>query len=452
MPISRRLLAPVLRSLALGSIAACSPSSVAEPSAVLSREGTLVYLANDDIRLGVDLEKGGSIVYLSRAGSAENVINNHDLGRQIQLSFYSGPKPFGRPSPHWNGWGWNPIGSGDVYGNGAKVDAWTFKNRTLYTRTTPYQWALRGAKCECSFESWISIHGNQAHVRSRLVNRRADHTQYAAEEQELPAIYTVGRFRRLMSYTGDRPFTDGPLTQLPSSFPWTTWRATESWAAFVDKSGWGLGVINPSTESFGGGFYGPHTDGGPSDEQTGFLRPGLKEVIDHNIIYEYDYRLVLGTLAQMRATATALKVPDRRPHYVFARDRQHWTYMNAVDTGWPIEGKLRVKTSAADPQMVSPYRQFAASSVPALYIRAAFSGRGGNAQLFWATTQAPDFSEAKSVRFPVVADGTLRTYRLNLAQQPGWVGNIMALRFDPPGGDPAGKMQICAISWQHVVC
>jgi hypothetical protein len=447
-----RHLRVLVQSLALSLLLTNSPSTAAKSGVAMSREGALVYLANDRIRLGVDLSKGGSIVYLSRAASLMSVINNHDLGRQVQSSFYSGPKPFGHPSPHWTGWGWNPIQSGDVYGNGAKADAWTFKNRTLYVRTTPLQWALSGARCECWLESWISLRSNQVHVTSRLVNRRADHAQYSAEEQELPAVYTIGRLRRLVSYTGDHPFTDGPVTQLPNSFPWTTWRATESWAAYVDESGWGLGVINPHSESFGGGFYGPHADGGPSDAQTGFLRPGLKEVIDYNITYTYDYTLVLGTVNQIRATARALKLPDSRPHYIFKRDRQHWTYMNASDGGWPVKGSLEVKTNSTDPQMISPYRQFAASSVPTLYIRAAFSGRGGEAQLFWATSKAPEFSEAKSIRFPVVPDGSLRSYHLDLAGQPSWKGNIIALRFDPPGGGPAGKMEICAISWQKIAC
>ena len=52
------------------------------------------FLDNGVIRLGVDLDRGGVISYLSLSGRDENVVNNYDLGRQIQMSFYSGPIPF----------------------------------------------------------------------------------------------------------------------------------------------------------------------------------------------------------------------------------------------------------------------------------------------------------------------------------------------------------------------
>src|SRR4051794_11278549 len=45
--------------------------------------GRMSYLDNGTIRIGVDLDLGGSITHLSRSGGGENLINSHDLGRQI---------------------------------------------------------------------------------------------------------------------------------------------------------------------------------------------------------------------------------------------------------------------------------------------------------------------------------------------------------------------------------
>lgn len=52
------------------------------------------YLENDQIRIGLNLDIGDAITYLSKTGSNENIINSYDLGRQIQMSFYSGPVPY----------------------------------------------------------------------------------------------------------------------------------------------------------------------------------------------------------------------------------------------------------------------------------------------------------------------------------------------------------------------
>jgi hypothetical protein len=48
------------------------------------------YLDNGVIRLGVDLNVGGTITYLSRSGTEQNLVNSYDFGRQIQMSYYSG--------------------------------------------------------------------------------------------------------------------------------------------------------------------------------------------------------------------------------------------------------------------------------------------------------------------------------------------------------------------------
>ncbi len=47
------------------------------------------YLDNGSLQIGVDLSKGGAITYLAPAGGS-NLVNSYDLGRQIQMSYYSG--------------------------------------------------------------------------------------------------------------------------------------------------------------------------------------------------------------------------------------------------------------------------------------------------------------------------------------------------------------------------
>src|SRR5258706_9722072 len=56
-------------------------------------------LDNGTIRLGVDLERGGTITYLAASGGGANLINSHDFGRMVQQSYYAGPDNYGEPGP-----------------------------------------------------------------------------------------------------------------------------------------------------------------------------------------------------------------------------------------------------------------------------------------------------------------------------------------------------------------
>ena len=230
------------------------------PPRHLRDESRMSYLDNGEIRLGVDLTLGGAITFLSTSKDRLNVVNNHDCGRQIQMSHYSGPVPFvaGDKQPHksWTGIGWNPIQSGDVYGNGAKVLEHRNDGRTLYVKCVPMHWPLENVPGECTYECWIRLEGNTAEVRCRFQNARSDKTQYPARCQELPAVYTNGPLYRLMTYRGDKPFTADALTELPPKFPWQRWLATENWAALVRSDNWGLGIWNPDAYAFSGGFAG----------------------------------------------------------------------------------------------------------------------------------------------------------------------------------------------------
>ncbi len=49
------------------------------------RLAKMSYLDNGAIRLGVDLNLGGAITYLSRSGAEQNLVNSFDFGRQIQI-------------------------------------------------------------------------------------------------------------------------------------------------------------------------------------------------------------------------------------------------------------------------------------------------------------------------------------------------------------------------------
>ena len=108
-------------------------------------ESAVSYLSNRTIKIGVDLDKGGAITYLAHLRRNTNVVNNFDLGRQIQQSYYSGPQPFdpyNNMKANWESWPWNPIQSGDSYGHPGRVLQSRNDGKEIYVKSRPMQWAL----------------------------------------------------------------------------------------------------------------------------------------------------------------------------------------------------------------------------------------------------------------------------------------------------------------------
>jgi hypothetical protein len=426
---------------------------VARANADASSGDSLLYLNSGSVKVGVDLDMGGSITFLS-SPTGPNFVNNYDLGRQIQQGYYAGPFPF-RPDGVQAGWDapWNPIQSGDAYRNRSKVLEYSTDGSVIYTKCQPMVWHLNNYPGDCTIEQWTSVQGNVVTVRNRLNNARIDTTPYPYEGYgtEAPAVYLNTQLMHMVTYDGTRPFTGGNLTTRSQgqAANITDFRATENWAAWVNDVGWGVGVVMPGCNDFDSTYSGP-VGGWSGDYPFSYLCPALRDILDHNISYEFTYQLVLGNVEDIRNQAYAVKV-DSRPNFQFAADRQHWYYVNASDTGWPITGKMHVKLDQNDPQMISPFTSFRAEDVPKISICAAFNlddSTSTVARLFWQTNNEGDWNEAESYSFDVINDGKYHTYEINLASNPNYAGLISWLRFDPTLAGHAGDfMDIRYISY-----
>lgn len=410
------------------------------------------YIENDSIKLGINLEIGGAITYLAAKGG-ENLINSADWGRQIQMSHYSGPVPFEprgkKPRPDWAGLGWNPIQSGDCYGNKSKVLECKNDGTSIYVKCIPMQWPHNNEPGECEFECWIKLDGPAVHVRSRMVNHRIDHTQYDGRDQEQPAVYTNGPWWRLMTYKGDKPFSNGELALVPAKMPWSGWQATENWAALVNDAGQGLGIYTPGVQRYIGGFAGKPGKGGAKDGSTGYIAPLGEEILDWNVDTEYRYSLIVGSLEQIRKWVYTQPRPSAVPAWRFTNSRDHWYYRNMTDTGWPIKGCLDLRPGANDPQMMGPLGFWQAAEAPKLYIEGAWKSADAAVTVFWSRTDA-EMGDATSRTITVIPDGKMRVYEVNLAASPGYRGMITRLRIDPvASGKPGDQVQIRGIGFTN---
>ena len=358
------------------------------------------YLDNGTVRLGINLDIGGAITYLSESGSDENMINSHDWGRQIQMSFYSGPVPYipesgKQPAKSWTFIGWNPIQSGDAFNHASTVIAHTQSDTELYVKCIPMHWPLENEPGQCTFESWLTLEGNTVKVRSQIDNARKDTTQYPARSQELPAVYTNGTYYRLFTYDGDKPFTGAPVrriekvwdTRIPPAEapggPWDQWYATENWAALVRDDGFGVGIWTPNTFAYSGGFAGVPGSGGPKDGPTGYISPTRREILDHNIQYAYTYTLIVGQVEAIRDYVYNEAAKNTLPDYRFEKDRQSWVLADATDGGWPLDGAWKVSLDGAKPRLIGPNALWSTKDVATVTLEAAFDTGSTTATLRW---------------------------------------------------------------------
>jgi hypothetical protein len=422
---------------------------------------SMSYIQNEFIRVGIDLNLGGSITFISDVKKGENMINNSDWGRQVQMSFYSGPTPFTpngkEPAPFWRSLGWNPIQSGDYAGKRSRVLEHRNEGQQLYVKCVPMQWPLDNEPGECTFESWITLNGNTVQVRARLVNNRKDTTQYSARGQELPAVYTNAPYHKMVTYRGSKPFTGDTVSLIRNhNYPkapginWAYWQATEGWTANLNDANYGLGVWNPDAQSYCGGYYGSDSfQGGSKDASTGYIAPLHTEILDHNIIYDYRYVLIVGSLEQIRDYVYKNSPKRTLPAYSFKNDRQHWILENTTDSGWPIQNGLRVSLRE-NASLVSPPLVWNARDASVLTFSATYQGNAKTAKLYLKKFGEKEFKEENAYQFDVHDSDKATTYKVRLSQNKNYSGAFAAMKIllTTDKSAPAGTVFVKSVSLQ----
>ncbi|MDR3308954.1 MAG: hypothetical protein LBS80_03270 [Tannerella sp.] len=448
-------------------VMACSPKEKTPPLVVETKKP---FLENERIKLGIDLNLGGAVTFLSdKENGGNNMINSSDWGRQIQMSYYSGPWPYigpngETPAESWAGLGWNPIQSGDAGGNRSKV--LTFEKRgenAMFVRSIPMQWPhTSGVAGDCEFECLYTLVDNVITMEATIVNKRTDKTQYRACSQEMPAVYTNGPWYNLVTYLGDKPFTGESPTNIVirndgKGWPWVHFYTPENWVALLDANGMGIGVIQPEVMTFNGGFHPSDSykgSGGEKDGQTGHIAPVGVQILDHNIKWTYKTIFVLGTVDDIRRYAKELVVT--KPEWTFADSRHNWYFEGEMsDVGWPVQGQLDVSFKQKA-QLAGPVTFWQAADAPVLELEGAFET--ASKQITLSATVQPfgksdltdwlNWSEGaqsvetesrnKASEYPAIApftvketiqaDGVNRIYRIRLDSSPDYKGAIKSLK------------------------
>lgn len=401
-----------------------------------------LFLANDKVRVAIDLNMGGAINYITEAGSSENMINNADLGRQLQTAIYAGPIPYvvngKKPVEQWRALGWNPVQTGDYFNNPARVISYQQDQNRLYVKSVPLIWPLFNEPADCVMEHWIDLQGNSVNVRCRVTVNRSDTTQYEARTQETPCVYLNGPYYRMVTYNGLQPFTNAPVSETTDRDMITRY-ATENWVALLNEKGRGLGLVRTNEFRYRTSGFGSGRTGNEFDNTSGYINSDGFIVVDHNGQYEFEYKLVLGSLTDIRQFAYSQPRPASAPNFRFVQDRQGWYYYNARDKGWPIQNELsiqwqRADTTKANFRASSPWVFWRATEVPKIYVQAAFQTKATSIRFAWRKPEEVDFFDipGRYVDVPIVGDGQFRVYELDLSGVPGWDGIISQISLVTP--------------------
>lgn len=280
----------------------------------------LATIENGQLKIGVDLNHGGAITWLSAIGTNvpsgirdRNLVNNFDLGRQIQMSHYAAPIPFKpngeEPFDAWKTLGWNAVQAGDHFGNGSFVLQHHQGEETLAITSRPRQWPLDGVDSEATFETTITLQDDLAIVDCVVRCTRRDSFDPRPRHQEIPAVYVVSRFDRILS-----PIS-GQLAKVEQSEPgrWEYWTASEPWAMAVDSDGWGLGVYAPEATEFVGGYHGKSGSWDERAAATTYFAPLMTSALKADETLAYQFVLKLGQQVEIAERFGKLHEDSQEP-------------------------------------------------------------------------------------------------------------------------------------------
>ena len=255
-----------------------------------------VYLDNGKIRLGVDRSSGACIGYLSESGSSRNLLNHFDRGRFVQQSYYGD-----EDGSIWakTPWRYNPVQGGEYRGGPSRLTAFRSHGGRMYARLTPRNWAGGQLLPEVTMEEWIDLHEMLVHVRYKMTYR-GGHT-HEKRSQEIPAVFTDPSLSTLVTYAGDRPWTGGALTARTPGWPNETQPITESWFAYVDDQGYGVGACVPVSHVATCYRY-----TGSPESACSYAAPLTEFALTPGFTFSYDLYLTVGASAAIRARFAAL--------------------------------------------------------------------------------------------------------------------------------------------------
>ncbi len=258
----------------------------------------LQFLQNDHLKVGVAMDSGGAIAWISTAKSEENWINHYDRGRLVQQSYYGDAD-----GSDWNHrpWRWNAVQGGDWRGASAKVLEAKVESDAIYVRSHPKHWATGEDLTEAIMEQSLRLQQQVLHVHYRFEYRGTK--RHAPHHQEVPALFFPPQCSTLVIYSGDKPWSDAPIREVTPGSKNEYYSITEHWAAYFNEDKIGLGAYVPKADQLTCyRFRDPHSD----ISACSYFAPIVTFGLEPGLVWEYDVYLTIGNLGEIRTRFKSL--------------------------------------------------------------------------------------------------------------------------------------------------
>ncbi len=185
----------------------------------------------------------------------------------------------------------------------------------------------------------------------------------------------------------------------------------------------------------------PHVTGVEQiSAETG--EPEALELADHELTLQL--RPGGGKLLRLDTEFTYPQPPEvmERIDFQFeqAGDAQGWGRQTGMSTPVVVDGVMRMTITGRDPHIARGMLRVPPDTHSALTVRMRITGGADEAQVFWATADAPRFRDDKFMNFPIQPDGEWHEYTIPVGEHEKWQGQqIVALRLDPSVGEARGE-------------
>jgi len=120
--------------------------------------------------------------------------------------------------------------------------------------------------------------------------------------QELPAVFIVREYENLTFYGGPMAWTEDSFSNFVPGFDNGYDFRHEQWSAFLNNSGWGMGVYTPET-TYQTRYRRPENSGGNEGWGCSYFAPlGAFAITSNDFSYQYDVYLTIGVTNEIRET------------------------------------------------------------------------------------------------------------------------------------------------------
>ena len=439
----------------------------------------VIYIEGVRYKLGIDLDWGGAISYMSDKKNpirgSENLINYYDTGRLVQQSYYGtgaieGVFEWGS----FNGsdqWPYNPVQGGDKGLCSSRLIDIVVESDYIYIKAQPMDWGKVGYITPSYMENTYRVEDDHVYVNNRFVDFSG--WEHPMTTQELPAFYTISYLGTFVWYDGANPWTGDTLSSRDNLNFWgdskysaeCSFRLkepnTETWCAWVNETdNYGIGLYVPNVDYFKAGRSAYNGTKDPKAGPTNYVAPINKIQIVSFEALEYSYMMACGSVDEIRETFTTHKDFDaneglnknyssiRQPYFEGSLESIDFTdagnldklcYPNNTNISFDSDkNATKLTVEGSDPYVTIYYgagsvKLFAEDfrSIEIVYmIPTSNSKLSYNYELFICAGEYKEASSTRRVTGSLKCDGRYHTLTVNLDVLEYWAGEINMIRFD----------------------